>query len=175
MTASESVVAVFKTHTDAETAVKKLNIAGFDVSHLSIIGKGYHTDEHVVGFYNQGDRIRFWGARGAFWGGLWGLFFGGVFITLPLTGPIIVLGYLATTLIAAIEGAVLVGGVSAIASALYGLGIPKDSVLAYETALKADAFLVLAHDRSSRVALARKVLQEAGATQVESHPAPVPS
>ena len=175
MTASESVVALFKTHTDAETAVKKLNIAGFDVSHLSIIGKGYHTDEHVVGFYNQGDRIRFWGARGAFWGGLWGLFFGGVFITLPLTGPIIVLGYLATTLIAAIEGAVLVGGVSAIASALYGLGIPKDSVLAYETALKADAFLVLAHDRSSRVALARKVLQEAGATQVESHPAPVPA
>jgi len=175
MTKSEAVVAVFADHADAETAIKKLNIAGFDVSHLSIVGKGYHTDEQVVGFYNQGDRIRFWGARGAFWGGLWGLFFGGVFITLPLTGPVIVLGYLASTLIAALEGAVLVGGASAIASALYGIGIPKDSVLAYETAIKADAFLVLAHDNSSRIALAKKVLTECGAARVDVHTAPVPA
>jgi len=28
---------------------------------LSIVGKGYHTDEHAVGYYNTGDRMKYWG------------------------------------------------------------------------------------------------------------------
>ena len=165
----EAVVAVFADHAAAEAAVKKLSQAGFDIKHLSVIGKGYHTNEQVVGFYNQGDRIRFWGTRGAFWGGLWSLFFGGVFLTVPLVGPVIVLGYLAGATVAALEGAILVGGVSAIAAGLYGLGIPKDSVLEYETAIEADAFLVMAHDTPGRVALAKKILETADAQRVEVH------
>lgn len=165
----ESVVAVFSDHAAAEAAVKKLNLAGFDIRHLSVVGKGYHVEEQVVGFYNQGDRIRFWGARGAFWGGLWSLFFGGIFLTLPLVGPVIVLGYLAASAVAVIEGAVLVGGVSALAAALYGLGIPKDSVLQYETDITTDSFLVMAHDTPERIALARSVLETADATRVDVH------
>ena len=165
----EAVIAVFADHATAEAAVKKLNLAGFDIKYLSVIGKGYHVDEQVVGFYNQGDRIRFWGTRGAFWGGLWSLFFGGVVLTLPLVGPVIALGYLAPAIVAIVEGAVLVGGVSAIAAALYGLGIPKDSVLQYETAIKADSFLVMAHDTPSRIALAKGILETADATQVDVH------
>jgi hypothetical protein len=42
------------------------------MKHLSVVGKGYHSEEKVVGFYNIGDRIKFWGTRGAFWGGFWG-------------------------------------------------------------------------------------------------------
>jgi hypothetical protein len=73
-----AVVAAFANHAAAEAAVKELGLAGFDITHLSVVGKGYHVDEQVTGFYNAGDRIRFWGTRGAFWGGLWSLFFGGV-------------------------------------------------------------------------------------------------
>jgi hypothetical protein len=36
------------------------------------------SDRNSLGFYNAGDRIKFWGARSAFWGGLWGLFLGGL-------------------------------------------------------------------------------------------------
>ena len=36
----------------------------------------YHSEENVVGFYNAGDRMMYWGKTGAFWGGLWGLLFG---------------------------------------------------------------------------------------------------
>ena len=165
----EAVVAVFADHAAAEAAVKKLSQAGFDIKHLSVIGKGYHTNEQVVGFYNQGDRIRFWGTRGAFWGGLWNLFFGGVFLTVPLVGPVIVLGYLAGATVAALEGAILVGGVSAIAAGLYGLGIPKDSVLEYETAIEADAFLVMAHDTADRIALAKRILETGNPTQIRVH------
>jgi hypothetical protein len=169
MDKTEAVVAVFANHADAEAAVKKLSLAGFDIKHLSVVGKGYHIDEQVVGFYNQGDRIRFWGTRGAFWGGLWSMFFGGVMLTLPLVGPVIALGYFATAVVSVIEGAVLVGGVSAITAAFYGLGIPKDSILQYETAIKTDSFLVMAHDTPSQNALAKSILEEANATQVDHH------
>jgi hypothetical protein len=39
-----------------------------------IVGKGYHTDEQVVGYYNTGDRMKVWGKNGAFWGGFWGFY-----------------------------------------------------------------------------------------------------
>jgi len=55
----DSVIAVFADHPAAETAVKKLIAAGFEMKNLSVVGKGYHTDEKVVGFYNIGDRVKF--------------------------------------------------------------------------------------------------------------------
>ncbi len=154
----DSVVAVYESHQSAEAAVKQLTEAGFDMKALTVVGKGYHTDEKVVGFYNIGDRVKFWGKRGAFWGGLWGLFFGGLFLTIPVIGHVVVLGYLAAIAVGAIENAVVVGGLSALGAALYSIGIPKDSVLQYETALKADSFLVMAHGAADDIARAKTIL-----------------
>lgn len=61
-----SVVAVYNTHPQAEEAVRAFQSSGFDMKKLSIVGKDYHTEEHVVGFYNADDRMKFWGKRGAF-------------------------------------------------------------------------------------------------------------
>jgi hypothetical protein len=165
----DAVVAVFPHHQDAEVAVRKLAGDGFDMTHFSIVGKGYHTEEKVVGFYNVGDRIKLWGKNGAFWGGLWSLFFGGVFLTIPVIGHIMVLGHLAAMVIAAIEGAVLVGGLSAIGAALYGIGIPKDSVIRYEEAIKADGFLVVAHGPASEMARAKAIFEANNPTRVDLH------
>ena len=63
-------VGVFRDHASAEAAVRQLQREGFDMGKLSIVGRDYHTDEHVVGFYNAGDRVRYWGKLGAFWGGV---------------------------------------------------------------------------------------------------------
>ena len=167
MDLTNSVVAVFENHLAAEAAVKELTDAGIEMKHLSVVGKGYHTDEKVVGFYNTGDRIKFWGSRGAFWGGFWGLFFGGLFMTIPLVGHVVVLGYLATVAISGIENAVLVGGLSALGAAIYSIGVPKDSVLQYETAVKADGFLVMAHGSSEEVARAKAILATAGASRID--------
>jgi len=165
----ESTVAVFDSHTGAEKAIKKLNAAGFDMKSLSLVGKGYHTDEKVLGFYNAGDRIKFWGLQGAFWGGFWGLFFGGVFLSLPVIGPVIALGYVAAIIVSAVESAVLVGGISALGAALYSIGIPKNSVIQYEADLKADGFLVMAHGTADEVARAKAVLETANAKRVDTH------
>src|ERR1700690_3690983 len=154
----DTVIAVFADHPAAEAAVKKLTAAGFEMKRLSVVGKGYHTDEKVVGFYNIGDRVKFWGTRGAFWGGFWGLFFGGLFMTIPIVGHVIVPGYLAAMAISAIESAVVVGGLSALGAALYSIGVPKDSVLQYETAVKTDNFLVMAHGATAEIARAKAIL-----------------
>jgi hypothetical protein len=55
-TKTDIAVAVYELHTQAETAVKSLQRAGFDMKKIPIIGKDYHTEEHVVGFLNAGDR-----------------------------------------------------------------------------------------------------------------------
>ncbi len=171
---SDATIAVFPEHTAAEAAIKKLTAAGFDMKKLSVVGKGYHTEEKVVGFYNVGDRVTFWGTRGAFWGGLWALFFGGLFVTTPLIGPVIALGYLATTAIAAIEGAAVVGGLSALGAALYSIGIPKDSVVRYEAAVKTDGFLVMVHGTADEVARAKAILDTASASRVDTMATPTP-
>lgn len=140
-----TVIAVFDDHDDVDNAVGKLIDSGCDMQNFSIIGKGYNTEERVVGFYTTGARMKFWGKAGAFWGGLWGLFIGGAVVTLPPIGPLVVLGKLAAMVVASIEGAIVVGGLSVLGAALYSIGIPKDSVIHYETALRKNEFLLLAH------------------------------
>ena len=167
MSKPDTVIATFADHSSAEAAIKRLTAGGIAMKHLSIVGKGYHTEEKVVGFYNVGDRVKFWGSRGAFWGGLWGLFFGGVFVTLPVSGPIIVLGFLAATLISALEGAVIVGGLSALGAALVSIGVPDNSVLTYETAIAADSFLVMANGTAEEVAHAKVILEGTKPTEVQ--------
>ncbi len=169
MEATDTVVAIFADHVAADAAVKKLTTAGFDMKDLSVVGKGYHTEEKAVGFYNVGDRVKFWGTRGAFWGGLWGLFFGGLFMTIPIVGHVIVLGYLATIVIAGVENAVLVGGLSAIGAALYGMGVPKDSVIQYESAVKADGFIVMARGTAEQMAHAKTILGAANPSHLDQH------
>jgi len=171
---TDSIIAVFPDHEAADSAVKELAASGFDMKDLSVVGKGYHTEEKVVGFYTAGDRIKFWGSRGAFWGGFWGLFLGGLFMTVPFVGHVIVLGYLAAIVVSAAENALVVGGLSALGAALYSLGVPKDSVLNYETAVKADGFLVMAHGDTAAIARARTILSASHASQIDVHPAPVP-
>lgn len=169
MSNHDAVVAIFPSHAGADAAIRKIALAGLNMKHFSVVGKGYHTEESVVGFYNTGDRIKFWGKNGAFWGGLWGMFFGGILFTLPVIGHVIVLGHLAAMIYGAVEGAILVGGLSALGAALYSVGIPKDSVIRYEEALKADGFLVVAQGTPDEMARAREILAAENPTCVDLH------
>jgi hypothetical protein len=163
---TNAMVAVYNTHVEAEAGIKELQKAGFAMKKLSIVGKDYHTDESVVGYYNTGDRMKYWGKLGAFWGGIWGLLFGSAFFMIPGVGPIVVAGPLVAWLVGALEGAAVVGGLSALGAALYSIGIPKDSVLKYETAIKAGKFVIIAHGTADEVAHAKKIIE--GTKAIES-------
>ena len=90
-------------------------------------------------------------------------------MVVPVIGHVVVLGYLAAMVVSALEGAVVVGGLSALGAALYGSGIPRDSVLAYETAVKADGFLVTAHGPAEEMARAKAILTTLSPSRVDQH------
>ena len=158
MLKNETMVAMYDNHEDAEHAIKKLQQGGFDVKNLSIVGKDYHTDENVVGFYNVGDRMKQWGSNGAFWGGLWGLLVGSAYFMIPGIGPVLIAGTFVSYLVGALEGAVILGGISAFGAALVSIGIPENSIVEYETELKAGKFMLLAHGSLAEINNAKEVL-----------------
>jgi uncharacterized membrane protein len=165
-----SVVATYNSHEKAEAAIKELQQAGFEMKKLSIVGRDYHTDEQVVGYYNNGDRMKAWGKSGAFWGGIWGLLFGSAFFWVPGLGPLFVAGPLIGWIIGALEGAVVVGGLSALGAGLFGMEIPKDSILQYETAVKTGKFLLIAHGSADDATLAKEILHHSnGLESIHSH------
>lgn len=164
-----SVVSIFNTHTEAEEAIRELQRSGFDMKKLSIVGKDYHAEEHVVGYYNTGNRVKYWGKLGAFVGGFWGLLFGSAFLFVPGIGPLAIGGPLVSWIIGALEGAVIMGGLSAVGAALYSIGIPKDSIIKYETSLKSNKFLVVAHGSIEEVNKARGILDATSATETAVH------
>ena len=169
MTTNNSIVAIYPSHTSAEAAIKELQQSGFDMTKLSIVGRDYHTDEHVVGYYNTGDRMKYWGKLGAFWGGFWGFLFGSAVFFIPGIGPLLLAGPLVGWLVGALEGAVIVGGTSALGAALFSIGIPKDSILKYETALKNDKFVVIAHGSKEDATKAREILGRTSPETLEDH------
>ncbi len=171
MSKENSVVAIYDTHSGAEEAVKELQRGGVDMHKLSIVGKGYHTDEHVVGYYNTGDRMKYWGKMGAFWGGFWGLLFGSALFVIPGVGPILAAGPVVAWIVAALEGAAVVGGVSALGAGLYSIGIPKDSIVKYETALQTDQFLLIVHGTAAEVANAKEIIDTTHPAQCTIHAA----
>ena len=166
---TDIAVAVYDLHTQAETAVKALQRAGFDMKRISIIGRDYHTEEHVVGFLNAGDRAKVLGKLGAFWGGLMGVLFGSALMFVPVVGHVIILGPLAAIVFGGLQGAVLVGGASALVGALMAVGIPRDSVLRYETALKADKFMLVVHGDAQEINRAHELLKTSGVVSFDHH------
>lgn len=168
MNKENAIIAVYQTHSQAEETIRELELSGYDMKRLSILGKGYHSEEYPIGFYTTGDRMKSWGATGAFWGGLWGVLLGAAFFWIPGIGPVAAAGPVVHLLVGALEGAALVGGLSALGAALTALGVPKKNVLKYEMELKADKYLVIAHGDAKDIALAREIMNRHEASQTES-------
>ena len=132
MSITNTVVAIFDSHVDAERAVHTLDRADFNIKGISLIGKGAHTEESVVGYYAG--------------------------------GPVV------AWIVAALESALVVGGLSAIGAGLYSIGIPKDSIVQYEVAVKDGAFMLVASGTVDEVEQANAILKTApGATDVHMH------
>jgi len=165
-TRDSNCVAIFDQHPDAELAIRELQHGGFDMKKLSIIGRDYLTEEHAVGFYNAGDRVKYWGRHGAFWGGIFGILFAPAFFWIPGIGPILTGGLIGSMLMGVVEGgavgAAVGAGAGALAAALSSIGIPKDSVIRYEAAIKARKYVLIASGTPLEVERARAILAERG-------------
>src|SRR5271154_5664289 len=165
----DSVVAIYPQHSDAENAINLLKKGDFNIKKLAIVGQGYHTEDQVVGYYTTGDRMKHWGKRGAFWGGLWGMLVGSAFFLIPGVGPVMVAGSAVAWIVGALESAAVVGGLSALGAGLFSIGIPKDSALKYESSIKAGKFLLIAHGTAEEAEAARSILAGTAAEEINVH------
>ena len=157
MAENSAVVRVYDPQTETELTIKELQRSGFDMNKLSIVGKDYHAEERAIGYDNAGDRMKVWRQLGDFWGGLSGLLLGSAFYFIPVIVPVIVFGPLVSWIVRALEGTVMVGGLSALGAGLNSIGIPKYSIMEYEKALVSDKFIVIAHGTLD--AIAKSILE----------------
>jgi len=88
---------------------------------------------------------------------------------IPGLGPVLVAGPLVAWIVGVLEGAVVVGGLSAVGAGLYSIGIPKDSVVKYETAIKSDMFIVRADGTVDEVARLKDIIHTTRPVEVALH------
>ena len=166
---AHSVVAIYNSHDGAEAAVRALDRSGFDMKRLSIVGTDIHTEERPIGFYTDGDRMKFWGKRGAFWGSLSGMLVGSALFMVPAIGPIVVMGPLVLWLVATLEGAALGATGGLLAASFLSLGLSGPEAVKYERDIQAGKFVLLARGPGEMVARARACLATTGASQLVIH------
>ena len=169
MNRNNKIVAIYPSYAAAEAAVKKLQQSGFDLKKLSIVGRDCDTDEPIVGCHKVGDRMNVWGKTDTFGGRLCGLLFCAAFFWIPGFGPLLVAGPLVSRIDGALEGALVVDGLSEIGAGLCGLGIPKDSIFRYETALRAGKFVLIGHGVLADTTHAREILHRTKPEALEHH------
>lgn len=161
-----ATVAVYGDLEHAEEGVRALERAGFEMAQLSIVARGMSEEHHVIGFDTPAVREGRWARWGAFWGVLFG-----AFVFIPGIGQLAVGGYLLYLLATAAVGA----GAGALTAAMSTFGVPGDAVIRYETQLRADKQLLIAHGTAAEVERARALLAETNIESIEvHHGGPVP-
>ena len=150
------MVRVYDPHAETNTTLKELEKSGFAMNQLSIVGRDYHTEKQVIGgYHNAGDRIKTWGELASSWGGLPGLLLGSGFYLIPAIGRVIVFGPLVSSIVGALKAAVIPDELSTLGAGLHSIGIPKHSIMEYETAVKFNKFIIIAHGTPNVLASAK--------------------
>jgi uncharacterized membrane protein len=80
-----------------------------------------------------------------------------------------VMGPLTAFIVAALEGAAVGGTAGVVGAALVSLGIPENSIVKYESDLKAGKFLVLVQGSQETILRARAILATTPATEITTH------
>ena len=96
-------------------------------------------------------------------GGLWGLLLAPAVFFLPGIGLVALAGPVVAALVGGLEGAVVVGGLSALGAALTQLALAKEKIIKYETALKAEKFVLMIHGSAAERLKAPQILDGTGA------------
>ena len=155
---ADPVVAVCDSLAAARAIASALTREGFDPAALSVVGSG----QAVPSPKTVDARLHRWMGVGGIWGALGGLG-AGVALVVPPVGPVLAAGPLATMLLAALEGAAVGSGLSAIAGALTSVGLPVDDALACESEIAARRFVVFVHGSRDDEKRARALVRTAGA------------
>ncbi len=158
----ETVVAIFREHRAAESAVRSMKERGFGDNEISLIardeeGHGQGGEDISYEDQNLADGTTTGGALG----GLAGLLAGAGALLIPGIGPIIAAGPLAGALTGVVTGGV--------AGGLIDYGIPEERGQHYESRVREGNILVAVRTDGKKTEDAAEILKENGAEEVETH------
>lgn len=163
----DMVVGIFDNHEQATQAVQRLIDAGVPADHISILAKDLQVREKVEGYITTGEVARNMAGVGAWTGGLFGLLAGAAFLWVPVVGPLVILGPLATAALGAVEG----GAVGGILGAILGKQMEKEHVPKIQAALEGGKYVVTVHGSGSELETARRIMNQLGGQDVTTYPA----
>jgi hypothetical protein len=160
---------MYKTFADTEVAIKHLQDAGFQLKLLSVAGKDDGTDKHMASCYNTGHGLKYHAKSDSSWARMRDLLSGWGFFWSLDGGPVHVVGPLVQAIVAVQEGTGSIDGMNEFGTALFGFGIPTDSIVAYENALKNHQFLLCARGPLAELDRAHSILLETEPTNGTVH------
>ena len=167
MPAINSVVAVYKTQADARDGMTRLETAAFDLKTVSLAGRELDFGANVVGYYQISGRMKYCGARSAFWDKLWSVLPGAAYFVVPGIGGMLLAGHLTSWFVTALDHPV--EGLTAIGASLFHVGIPQANAYRYDCAIRMHKLLLLAHGTSSELLNARDILHESRPEEIDIH------
>jgi hypothetical protein len=162
-------VAICNTRTEGEAAIREIQSSGIDMMGLSFLGRDYRARDKLVGRYQSSDHTRYWENLSAFGDGIWSLLSSIALFHIPETGPFLAGGPVAGAIIGALEGTPTVRGLSAVGSGLHLIGIPRDSILKYERAIKGDKYLIITQGVEEEIAAIKTIIKSNRAVEFDLH------
>ncbi|HHY13721.1 MAG TPA: hypothetical protein GX526_03665 [Thermoanaerobacterales bacterium] len=159
---AKTVIGVFSSEDQAESAVNEMRDSGFNDEEISIVAKDSSQQENLEqDDTTMGMDFRGGTTTGGVLGGLAGLALGAGALTIPGLGPIIAMGPIAGMLSGAAIGGVTGG--------LVDWGVPEDRGKHYEEKVKEGHILTAVRTDDRKVDKAADILRENGASDVETH------
>lgn len=169
MSVNNATLTVFKSKVDAEAALRQLARGGYDLSRVSMVGRDADSAAPVGGYGDENVRCSSSAMVGVSWGGIRAMLVGSGVFLVPGVGPLIVAGPLLTLIVRTMGAVVGPDKPCAMAAGLNELGIPKDSILRCEAALKSGKVVLIAEGSAMAMILAREVFRRTPVEVIEQY------
>jgi hypothetical protein len=163
-------VGVFPHRRDAEAALRELRDSGFNMDHVSVVGKDAGPHDQIAGVEmsdraggnKADDGAKAGAATGGALGGLTGLLVGLGALAIPGIGPVMAGGALATALATTAAGGAIGAAAGGITGALVGLGIPEERARFYNDRVNRGDYLVMVDGTEDEIRRAEAILSRRG-------------
>ncbi len=125
---------------------------------VSIIGKGDASSQQHFGAPVTDEQVHFQNIAARLWNSLWNLPGGALFFTLEHFGQLVAAGSIVALLMQERNDMDINNSFTVLATALFNMGIPRDSIKQYEDAVKAEKILLTVNGIRSDVEQACHIL-----------------
>ncbi|VAW97739.1 hypothetical protein MNBD_GAMMA21-2946 [hydrothermal vent metagenome] len=148
---SNCCIVVYSETDVVEQAIDELQVTGYNFRQLSVMGGGHDMKTCLPGLYRTEGNVCLLGPQADFWNTLCDHFNGIAYYWDHDFGSLMLAGQMIDLLTHEMPNVDIVDGFSLFGSTLFMLGVPRDSIKEYESAIKAEKTLLLFHGDSKDV------------------------